>query len=71
MRDGCPSTAVSPLKLWNRRDGPAEVDRRDFGVTWNRIFDWGLMAGHERTFSLEIELAYPDESLAQAPRPVE
>ena len=46
------------------------VDRRDFGITWDRIFDWGLMAGHELTFGLDIELAYPDESLAQAPQQV-
>jgi polyisoprenoid-binding protein YceI len=46
------------------------VDRRDFGITWDRIFDWGLMAGHELTFTLDIELAYPDTSLAQAPQQV-
>ncbi len=46
------------------------IDRRDFGMSWDRVFDWGLMAGHELTFSLDIELAYPDESLAQAPRQV-
>ncbi len=28
------------------------------------------MAGHELTFSLDIELGYPDESLAQAPQQV-
>jgi len=42
------------------------LDRRDFGITWDRIFDWGLMARHELTFTVDIELAYPDESLAQA-----
>jgi len=47
------------------------VDRRDFGITWDRIFDWGLMAGHDLTFTLDIELVYPDESLAQAPQQVE
>ena len=47
------------------------VDRRDFGITWDRIFDWGLMAGHDLTFTLDIELVYPDESLAQAPRQAE
>jgi hypothetical protein len=26
------------------------------------------MAGHELTFTLDIELAYPEPSLAQAPR---
>ena len=34
----------------------------------NRVFDWGVMAGYELTFTLDIELAYPDPSLAQAPR---
>lgn len=47
------------------------VDRRDFGITWDRIFDWGLMAGHDLTFALDIELVYPDESLAEAPQQVE
>ncbi len=59
---------------WGLRAGFSSeftVERRDFGITWDRIFDWGLMAGHELTFSLEIELAYPDESLAQAPQQVE
>jgi polyisoprenoid-binding protein YceI len=59
---------------WGLRAGFASefaIDRRDFGITWDRIFDWGLMAAHELTFSLEIELAYPDESLAQAPQQVE
>ena len=44
------------------------VDRRDFGITGDRVFDWGQMAGNELTFNLDIELAYPDESLAQAPK---
>jgi len=44
------------------------VDRRDFGITWNRVFDWGVMASEELTFTLDIELAYPDESLAQKPQ---
>ncbi len=44
------------------------VDRRDFGITWNREFDWGVMAGEELEVSLDIELAYPDESLAQKPK---
>ena len=59
---------------WGLRAGFASeftVDRREFGITWDRIFDWGLMASHEVTFSLEIELAYPDESLAQAPQQVD
>jgi polyisoprenoid-binding protein YceI len=59
---------------WGLRAGFASefaVDRRDFGITWDRIFDWGLMAGHELNFSLEIELVYPDESLAQAPKQLE
>ena len=47
------------------------VDRRDFGITWDRIFDWGLMAGHELTFDLDIELAYPDPALAQKPQQVD
>lgn len=44
------------------------VDRRDFGITWNRVFDWGVMAGEELTFTLDVELTYPDESLAQKPQ---
>jgi polyisoprenoid-binding protein YceI len=59
---------------WGLRAGFASeftVDRREFGITWDRIFDWGLMAGHDLTFSLEIELAYPDESLAQVPQQVD
>ena len=44
------------------------VDRRDFGITWNRVFDWGVMASEELTFTLDVELAYPDESLAQKPQ---
>ena len=59
---------------WGLRAGFASeftIDRRDYGITWDRVFDWGLMAGHELTFSLQIELAYPDESLAQAPQQVE
>jgi polyisoprenoid-binding protein YceI len=47
------------------------VDRRDFGITWDRVFDWGLMASHELTFDLDIELAYPDASLAQMPEQVD
>jgi polyisoprenoid-binding protein YceI len=43
------------------------VDRTDFGITWNRVFDWGVMAGDELQFTLDIELAFPDESLAQKP----
>src|ERR671936_373190 len=48
-----------------------DVDRRDFGITWDRIFDWGVMAGHELIFDLDIELVYPDESLAQTPQQVD
>ena len=44
------------------------VDRRDFGITWNREFDWGGMAADDLEVSLDIELSHPDESLAQKPR---
>ena len=47
--------------------GQFTVDRRDFGITWDRVFDWGQMAGHDLNFNLDIELAYPDAALAQAP----
>lgn len=47
------------------------IDRRVFGITWDRIFDWGLMASHELTLELDIELGYPDPSLAQAPQQVD
>ena len=56
---------------WGLRAGFSSqfaVDRRDFGITWNRVFDWGVMAGEELTFTLDVELAYPDESLAQKPQ---
>lgn len=56
---------------WGLRAGftsSVTVDRRDFGITWNRAFDWGVMASEEMEISLDIELAYPDESLAQKPR---
>src|SRR5262249_28478479 len=56
---------------WGLRAGfPSQftVDRRDFGITWTRVFDWGVMAGDELTFTLDVELAYPDESLAQKPQ---
>src|SRR5262249_30185284 len=43
------------------------VRRRDFGITWTRDFDWGPMAGDELDVSLDIEVAHPDESLAQKP----
>jgi polyisoprenoid-binding protein YceI len=44
------------------------VDRRDFGITWNREFDWGVMAGWDQEVSLDIELSHADESLAQRPK---
>lgn len=50
--------------------GEFTVDRRDFGITWDRAFDWGLMAGHELTFTLDIELSQADESNAQKPREI-
>jgi polyisoprenoid-binding protein YceI len=56
---------------WGLRAGftsQFSVNRRDFGIVWDRVFDWGVMAGHELTFTLDIELAYPEPSLAQAPR---
>ena len=56
---------------WGLRAGftsEFRVDRRDFGITWNRVFDWGVMAGNELLFNLDVELAYPDESVAQKPQ---
>lgn len=44
------------------------VDRRDFGIEWNREFDWGPMAGDDLEVSLDIELGHADEALAQRPR---
>ena len=29
------------------------------------------MAGHDLTFALDIELAYPDQTLGQAPQQIE
>ncbi len=56
---------------WGLRAGftsRVTVDRRDFGITWNRVFDWGVMASYEMEIALDVELAYPDESLAQKSR---
>jgi polyisoprenoid-binding protein YceI len=44
------------------------VDRREFGLAWNREFDWGVMAGWDLEVSLDIELSHADESLAQRPK---
>lgn len=44
------------------------VSRADYGITWNREFDWGPMAGEDLEVTLDIELAHADESLAQKPR---
>lgn len=55
---------------WGLRTGLTstfKVDRRDYGIDWNRLFDWGLMAGYEMEVTLDVELVYPDESLAQKP----
>ena len=48
--------------------GAFSVDRRDFGITWNREFDWGPMAGEQLDVTLDLELSHADESLAQKPR---
>jgi polyisoprenoid-binding protein YceI len=56
---------------WGLRAGftsQFSVNRRNFGIVWDRVFDWGVMAGYELTFTLDIELAYPEPALAQAPR---
>ncbi len=56
---------------WGLRAGftaRVTVDRRDFGITWNRVFDWGLMASYEMEIGLDIGLVFPDESLAQKPQ---
>ncbi|HLQ60599.1 MAG TPA: YceI family protein [Candidatus Acidoferrales bacterium] len=58
---------------WGLRAGFSSqvvLDRRDFGITWDRVFDWGLMASHELTLMLDIELAYPDPALAQTPQQI-
>lgn len=55
---------------WGLRAGftaRVEIDRTDFGIAWDRVFDWGLMASHEMEIALDIALTYPDESLAQRP----
>ena len=44
------------------------VNRRDFGINWSREFDWGPMAADDLEVSLDIEVAYADESAAQKPR---
>lgn len=44
------------------------LDRRQFGITWNREFDWGVMASWDLEVSLDIELSHADESLAQRSR---
>lgn len=50
--------------------GELKIDRRDFGIRWDRIFSWGLMAAHELTLSLDIELVHPDPSLAETPEQI-
>jgi polyisoprenoid-binding protein YceI len=40
------------------------LHRRDFGITWNRTFDWGTMAGEDLEVALDIELSHADPSLA-------
>jgi polyisoprenoid-binding protein YceI len=44
------------------------IDRRDFGITWNRTFDWGVMAGDQLEVALDIELSHADPALAQQAR---
>ena len=51
--------------------GELQIDRRDFGISWDRIFSWGLMAEHELTLNLDIELVHPDPTLAEAPEQVD
>jgi polyisoprenoid-binding protein YceI len=56
---------------WGLRTGFSStfsLDRRDFGITWNREFDWGLMAGEQLEVMLDIELSHADESLALKPK---
>ncbi|HKF76731.1 MAG TPA: YceI family protein [Candidatus Dormibacteraeota bacterium] len=56
---------------WGLRAGftsQLTIDRTQFGITWNRVFDWGVMASTDMEISLDIELTYPDESLAQKPK---
>ena len=50
--------------------GELKIDRRDYGINWDRIFSWGLMAAHELTLSLDIELVHADPSLAETPQQV-
>jgi polyisoprenoid-binding protein YceI len=44
------------------------IDRGDFGLTWNRTFEWGVMAAHALDVALDIELSHADPSLAQQAR---
>jgi polyisoprenoid-binding protein YceI len=56
---------------WGLRAGFSSrftVDRRDYGITWNRLFDWGAMAGDDVEIALDIELSHADASLAQPAR---
>src|SRR5712692_7203366 len=58
---------------WGLRAGFSSqvvLDRRDFGLTWDRVFDWWLMASRELTLTLDFELAYPDPALAQTPQQI-
>lgn len=48
--------------------GTFTLDRTEFGITWNRVFDWGQMASEDMEVALDIELSHADESLAQAPK---
>jgi polyisoprenoid-binding protein YceI len=53
---------------WGLRAGFSShfaISRKDYGITWNRVFDWGVMASDELEVTLDIELSHADASLAQ------
>lgn len=35
--------------------GTAKIDRRDFGITWSKVMDYGLVVGNEISIDVEIE----------------
>lgn len=37
----------------------ATIDRRDFGITWSKVMDYGLAVGNEVSATIEIEWVRP------------
>jgi polyisoprenoid-binding protein YceI len=35
--------------------GTVKIDRREFGITWNKVMDYGLVVGNEISVQIDIE----------------